>query len=459
MPIPANPTFNDYRKILLKSLHVIILLTITGAGAALFLKLQAVSLYTAVAKISIVPPLGGPARDGSSNTNFSEFLLAQYEELRGRGFAEKVADELGWAKEKTAAVDRIMNSLNISAVSEPGKPAVLSGLVAIKASDRNPRVAMDIANTLAESFAQLKQQERENSGKKIYSDLVERVKKAKASLDESEASLSEFRKKEGLVKDSSKELNVETIDNMRKEVMRARKEKAEKQEVLDSLEKLIKEDIVQAITFVSEKIGNVFTVNVGLKQKMLEKENELNALKQVYKDKHPEIIRVKSEIALLRSQITDELSAAINSLKSDIATRERSEEVLNSYLSRPDLGERQSELDRLEKEVKLNRDIYAQVLRKVKETDMSDYIGAVPEVKIIEKASLPAQSEAAASFPWFIFPWAGCILGVVYAIMREYTDVTVKTIEDVERFFNISVLGEISRVKIRPQKAGKEKKA
>jgi len=458
MPIPPQANINDYKKIILKRKNWIIFSVIIAVICAFYFLRKIVPVYVARAKIVIEPTfvetetLLGRQPFIKGDIGFSSFLQAQYEMLRSRIVAERAVEILDWTEEKDVFINRILHSIEISPVKESKEISGLSTVIAISATERNPRIAMDIANAVAEAFVEIKKEECRAQMKDVYANLVEQVRKAREKLDESEEALRKYKEQLGIYKELPKELNIETIDNIKEELLRLKKEKAEKESLLRALRDISRDDIVQALTFVSEKLGSVYTVNVGLKQKLLDKENELNALSQIYKEKHPEMIRVKSEIELVRRQIRDELEAASNSLKSDIQTLTDLEEVLSSYSKRPDLGERQRDLARLEKEVNLNRDIYNNVLRKLKEVSLVEEARATFSVKLIEPASLPTQSTSPTRLPLVLFPLLGLFIGLLLALMREAMDTTIRTIEDVERYLNLSVLGVIPHVKIKKRK-------
>lgn len=456
MPIPPKAGLGDYARILLKRKGWVIVSVVIAASIAGYFQKKMVPLYVATAKITAEPPFvemepfigRQPAvKEDSWGLQPSSFLQAQYELLRSRIVAERAAEILGWVRDKEPAVERIQKAIEIAPIQESKRAAALSSVIAIKATDRNPRAAMDMANAVSEAFVDIKKRERDSIVKNIYSNLVEQVRKAREKVDESEDALEKFKQESGVQTGIPQELNMETEGDIKNELLRIEKEKSEKESTLKSLREIAESDLIQALTFVSEKLGSVYTVNVGLKQKLLDKENELNALSQVYKEKHPEIIRVKSEIDLVRGQIRDELEAAANSLTSDIQTLSNLEEVVGAYQKRPEAGVDQSRLLRLQKEVNLNRDIYENILRKLKEVSLEEEVRGTVNVKIIEPASLPVETAQPVRLPVSGASAIGFLVGIMLALMREAMDTTVRTIEDVERYLGLSVLGAVPHIR------------
>src|SRR5438128_320651 len=104
------------------------------------------------------------------------------------------------------------------------------------------------------------------------------------------------------------------------------------------------------------------------------------------------------------------------------------------------------QLASLEREVKVNGDLYAGLKQKHQEFLIR---GAerIEEVTIIEPAVLPGGPKNApkGSVNLVLSSLIGVLLGFVLAFVRESFDTSIGTIEDVESFLKVPVLGVIPR--------------
>src|SRR5436309_10199712 len=101
----------------------------------------------------------------------------------------------------------------------------------------------------------------------------------------------------------------------------------------------------------------------------------------------------------------------------------------------------------LEREVKINGDLYATLKQKHQEFLIR---GAerIEEVSIIEPAVIPGSPKNApkAALNLMLSSLIGVLLGFVLAFVRESMDTSIGTIEGVEEFLKVPVLGVIPQV-------------
>jgi len=101
----------------------------------------------------------------------------------------------------------------------------------------------------------------------------------------------------------------------------------------------------------------------------------------------------------------------------------------------------------LQREVGLNKDLYTNLLRRLKEMDVTEQISDQPEVRIIEFASLPMSPlPSPKKRGKAMSPAVALIIAVMVSFLLEYLDNTIKTIEDVETYLDMPVLGVIPHV-------------
>jgi uncharacterized protein involved in exopolysaccharide biosynthesis len=455
MPIPQQPNLRDYWRIILKRKKALLIIFSMVLILGLFLtrEKKTEDYYQATAKITVegafvqVEPLPGQnvvRRDPWVVLN-PAFLQTQYGIIRSQGVIERAIKILGWdIQNKEMVINRIKNSINVQGPEAGGGGSIIS----IFATDTNPREAMEVANAVTQAYIDLRKEDRENLIASVYGKLEDQVREVKKKLDASEQKLDDFKKKEGfVVLEDRVDLTAQTISSMNQRLIDIRSEITEKENLLNTVKDLWQKDNLAALALLSEKLWQSQPVNTGLKQKIIDKQNELNNLLQIYKEKHPEVIRVTSELRLIKQQIDSEIKGAISSLESDIASKHNLEKIIASSLQKPDYGERQTKYMDLKREIDLNKDLYMNLLRRLKEMDVTEQIVNQPDVKIVELASLPTSPlPTPKKRGKAVTPVVALTLGIMVAFLLEYLDNTIKTIEDVENYLDMPVLGVIPHV-------------
>lgn len=463
MPLLFESEINllDYWYIILRRKYFVVIGLILSLIFMLIAGLMSrkTPLYEAKAKIVMetgffttepVTGVGGVVKKDITGLS-AMFLQTQYEIIRSRIVAEKALEILKWdVPDRELAIQRIKSSLRIGALQEKAgdSRSQVSNIIEIYAIDQNPRIAMDIANAVARGYIEQRKEDKIKIMQNVYAALEVQVREAKAKLSESEKVLEELKQKEGIValEGIGANLDVQNFQELNSQLIKIKGEKIEKETLLNTLKDIAQRDKVSALNLVHDKFGIDHPINVKLKDLLFQKREELNSLLQTYKEKHPEVLKAKSDIVLIEQEIDKEVSAAEDLLNADIQTKKNMEEVLNAYVTKPDFTVKQAKYLDLKREVELNKDLYATLLRKLKEADIADLtrkIEEVPDVKIIEMARLPNAPIPPRRLNIFLFPFLGIILGAISAFLREYMDNTIGTIEDVEKYLDMTVLGAI----------------
>ena len=144
---------------------------------------------------------------------------------------------------------------------------------------------MEMANAVTQAYIDLKKEERQDLIGNVYTKLEDQVREVKAKLDISEKKLEDFKKKEGLIAiEDRADLSVQTVHQLNQRLVNVKSEIAEKETLLKTLKELSQKENLSALTLISDKLWQTHSVNIELKNRLLQKENELNNLKQIYKE-------------------------------------------------------------------------------------------------------------------------------------------------------------------------------
>lgn len=183
---------------------------------------------------------------------------------------------------------------------------------------------------------------------------------------------------------------------------------------------------------------------------------ERNRLLVRFTPQHPAIV----DITVNKQVVIDEMVSSLRRQRGIVGAR-----MANLKRSLDDLEDRYQEIPELAIELgDLERDVYTQtelLLVLEEEYQQSQILESseVPEVSILQQALRP-NSPINPSTPrtsGAIGAILGMILGVVFAFVAETLDTSIGTIQDVEEFLGVSVVGIIPQVDIEDMKEAMER--
>jgi capsular exopolysaccharide synthesis family protein len=166
----------------------------------------------------------------------------------------------------------------------------------------------------------------------------------------------------------------------------------------------------------------------------------------VYKPKYPKMVRIKSQIDVLKKRIDAETKDQISRARKDYQTAAKREQFFKSAFENQknealDLNLRSIQYTILKREVETNRELYNNLLQRMKEIGISANIVA-SNIQLIDWAEIPKSpfkpNKKRNIMLSIIF---GLFGGIGLAFFTEYLDNTVKTPEDIEKRMHMPSLG------------------
>ncbi len=173
------------------------------------------------------------------------------------------------------------------------------------------------------------------------------------------------------------------------------------------------------------------------------------------------MVALNQEIENLKKKKLQEIKNIVDSMKS------KYENSLNQERSfQAALGRSQSEtIDRdkiaiqyqvLQQEADSNRGLYDMLLKRLKETNVSEENRTV-NIHVVDPAEIPKRpAKPRLKLNLLLASLVGLLGGVVVAFFLEYLDNTVKTPDDLKQYFNIPYLGPVPSFAIEPEKPNSE---
>ncbi|MFQ5581113.1 MAG: GumC family protein [Mariprofundaceae bacterium] len=316
-----------------------------------------------------------------------------------------------------------------------------SGIISISAISSNAEFARDLAQTVADEFRVFNIEEKNRrvfeAKRFIQQQLVfvgDRLKKA-------EEAVRDYRQAYNLSmvgKDS--EVMAKVVADLEQEFRHAVSHLNDLRFALSQLRERIKQDgwDYQAVTV----SGQVSTYFDELNKRLVEMALKRTELSTNFTDEHPQIQE-------LRQQAQDILNSMVEELDKQVQlTQRRMQDIQNSIEKTEKryqgLPEQALELQRLERTVRINEDLFDLLEKKYQEVLIKE-AEKVQEVSLVRPALLSATRinpvrTSQTAMAGFIL---GLVLGLIIALILEAMDTSVGTIEEVESFLEVPVVGFI----------------
>ena len=444
------PRVADYRRVLRKHRWLmtgIFLLTVLTVGIWTFTQ---VPIYLAAATIMIEPepPKVLNIQDvtplGAMSPYDPAFYPTQYEIIKSRAVVERAVDALN-LKKRAADGGAVADPSRALSGSLAVDPVRNTRLVLIKIAGPDPARAAAEANAIASAYAKYNVELKLKGARDALTWLTEEAGRLRAKVDESSQALQNYRIKSGILgMQEQRQISAQKIIEANKGYLEAQAQRMSVEAKLGELTQVAK-DPATAGTIFSEGdnplVGKIKGEIGGL-------ETEKSKLLKVYKEKHPEIVKVDAQIQHLRDRLEAEFRGTLRSVQTQFkVARAREESQLNevNHLRREgqELNDKESQYQNLQRDVESNQQLYDSVVKRLKETGVAGGLEN-SNVRIVEEATAPgAPIRPRKAWNLGLSIVAGLVLAFGVAFGLEYLDTTVKTPDDVERYLGLSVIGVV----------------
>jgi uncharacterized protein involved in exopolysaccharide biosynthesis len=180
----------------------------------------------------------------------------------------------------------------------------------------------------------------------------------------------------------------------------------------------------------------------------VELEVQRSKLLKTYRDKHPEVLKIQSQIDEITQKIREEVGRLVQSMESEYTALKAREAAMvgavNQYRDEVQgLAKKEIQFGILKREADSNQQLYDLLLKRLKETGLSQGLDT-NNVRIVEPAIVPYRPVK----PRRVMNLAlgaviGLVVGVATAFFLEYMDDTVRTPDQVENALGVPVFALI----------------
>jgi polysaccharide biosynthesis transport protein len=328
-----------------------------------------------------------------------------------------------------------------------------TNLIQITVFSTDPNEAALLAKTVAHVYMDQRIAERQNLLAKGLEQLEDDVKKKEADVNAAYADASRLRAENEIVDpnpdslDNSMRVEDSSVLTNQSKVDEAQSQVASLKSRVEQLDRLKREDLMRAAGLLNL---NDPIIEQKLPVYQTEQAEKARLLNSGLGPNHPDVKAIQAQIDVLERQLSQQIDSIQKGLQAQLAIAQESLKTMRNNLSS------------------------TQELQEQKKTASVQYLNAkyryIEERRLLEEAktrlnteemerTMPQQSAAirdqaepalSPSKPKVFLNLllgcvAGLVLGISVAFFLEYLDTSIKTMDDIEKFLNLPVLGVIPK--------------
>ena len=337
--------------------------------------------------------------------------------------------------EKQKTIEEFLKNLDVSVVRN-------SRVISVSFTSENAVLARNVTAAIAESYLTQQLEDKFEATQRATKWLNEHIADLRKKLSDSEQAVEAFRTRSGLVQGKEASISTEQLSELNTQLILARTQRAELESKLRQVESMRSGDLATTTEVLQSP----------LIQKLREQESELiskqGEMSERLGPRHPDMIRLQTQLAEVRQNIQVEVGRIINGVRNDVQVARSREGALSGSLAQLEnrqgqLGTSDVKLRELERESESNRALYETFLNRFKQTSSQEDL-QTSDARMISAANLP--SEPVFPRPKIMIPMGiviGFVLGIMIALMMEYLDRGFRSMGQIEQFTGLSPLGLI----------------
>jgi uncharacterized protein involved in exopolysaccharide biosynthesis len=451
MPLPVRGAseahLQDYLRTILKRRWLVITCFAVVVGTMTIATFLQTPVYEAVARVMIereLPRVLNIQDVQTMDATSQDFYQTQYEIIRSRPVLAKTIEDL----RLTSRIPGLANSPEPTAYLLGRlrvEPRRNTRLVDIKVQDADPKLAAEIANGVAQAYGRFTLESRVKSTRDALSWLSDQMNELKGKIEDSEVALQKYRQRSGIIAiDQQKGLSAQQIGELNKAYLDAQAARL-------ALEARLREMQLLARTAAASPTAVVLADNPliqKLRADAADLDIQLSKALKVYKEKHPEVLKIRSQIDQVNERIQAEVRVALRGTEAEYRLAKTREETMLQRLNAAkqeiqDLSEKEVQYGVLARDASSNQQLYDMVLKRTKEAGLSGGSEAT-NIHVVEDAIVPKVPVAPRKARNILMAaMVGLALGIGLAFFLEYYDTSIRTPDEVERYLDLPTLGVV----------------
>src|SRR5213592_4815267 len=436
----------DYWLIIRRRRMIIIVCTLLVAAFSVGFARQKVPLYTSTAAVKFEQSttLSGLlvevlALNSADNIETQVSLIKSYPVLEevARRLGKLPQSASGEALRESRAYQATLDNLGgkIRAARVPS-----TSIIEITVTSTNAREAKDLANTVAEVYREHNKGNRNARVREARKFIEAQLREVDARVKRAEEEVWAFRDANHIIAPGAEStVLLSLFTQVRGDIERTRQQRIELEAMQGRLARNGPTKPDERI-YVDASNPNLAKLAATQSELMLERTN----LALEVTDRHPRLQAIDDRLREVRAEMRREVAAQVAALR----TRE---EILNRQMG--DLLAKNREvpatelsLQRLQRDAKVNDDLLTLLKTRHQEALIKESEG-IEEVSIVRPAADPTAPTGPETFnTMLVGGLLGLMLGLVLAFVQETLDTSIGTIEDVESYLGVRVLGIIPHI-------------
>lgn len=319
-------------------------------------------------------------------------------------------------------------------------------MLSISYDHTDPVLAATIANSMAQIFSDRSFNDKQTGFTKSNEWLDEKTRKLEAEVQKKELELANFAGSNNLIttgEQGKENLTLEKLSGVYGSALKA------------EMDRIIKQSLYEEV-----KAGRVFQLPESFTDPKLgalkSRYDELSVQEAQYAGRfgpeNPKVKDVTRQKEAIQKQLDDGKSSLESRLKADYERALREEKALKESfdkVKREAIDQNQAVIKygMQKQELEAAKQIYQNFVAKAAESDLQRAERNLPKITVIEPAFVPSVPIAPNRLRIILMGLiASLALGIATALILEYLDSSIKTVEDVARFAGVPTLGVIPAI-------------
>jgi capsular exopolysaccharide synthesis family protein len=322
-------------------------------------------------------------------------------------------------------------------------------LVDIRAEHTEPTRARDIANTLSKEFIDRNLTLKQKKTLDMLFFLRTEANSVEQAVEAADKALQDYRQETKIVSlEAERNTVFQALSQAQADYAKARSEAATLETTAREMDKHVQSGQTLE-TFPS--VANDLQVKQAQVQ-LVALENELAGLLKRYKDKHPNVITIRSKIENARDAVSTAAANVAETLRSQARVAKANEQAhLAAYNDWEEKqmkwNEAKMRYDVLSRKAESSKVLYNQVLGKMKEIELIGKDKA-NNIRLVDEAVAPLKHVKPRVLLTLVLGlFGGLTVAVGLALFVNYLDDSVKTQDDVETYLRLPFLGYVPNIK------------
>ncbi|CAN5786238.1 hypothetical protein BH09PSE5_BH09PSE5_41340 [soil metagenome] len=438
--------FSQFIHILSARWKIVSLIFIVTVAAAVGITLVLPKTYTATAALVIdlkSDPLVGQSYPGIL---IASYMATQVDVLKSDRVARRVIKTLGfldnpklkekWQESSEGRGDFETWVINAFRKATDIKPSRESSVIEVTYKTDDPKIAALTANTIVQSYIETNRELRVDPAKQSSSFFDQRARQARDTVEQAQAKLSAYQRAKGIVGG---------MDRLDVEQARMNEYSAQLVALQGlSAESSSRQNQAGAGDTLQDVINNPLVS--GLRSDLSRQEARLQELTARFGDNHPQVVEARASINELRQRVATETRRVVGGVgMNNRINQQRVAEVRALYeTQRAKVLRMQDQRDEgavLQREVENAQRSYDQLLTRVNQSNLEsqDTLTNVSVLNLASEPVEPSSPKTLLNIGAAVF--LGLILGAGAALILEFMNRKVRSVDDVIQSLGLPVLG------------------